>query len=50
MLQYIDRKQEQCKEAARKLYGVQSQYCQVTARRWEQPDIVSCSHIISRGW
>ena len=55
MLQYIDRKQKQCKEAAHRLYGVEEQYpkqqyCQVTGRIWQPHDIVSCSHIISRGW
>ena len=55
MLQYIDRKHKQCKEAARRLYGVEEQYpkqqyCQVTGRIWQRPDILSCSHIISRGW
>ena len=49
-LQMVDRKQKQCKEAARKLYGVEPQYCQVTGRSWQQPEVVSCSHIISRGW
>jgi hypothetical protein len=49
-LQAIDRKQRECKEAARNLYGVQRRYCQVTDRIWEPPEIVSCSHIMSRSW
>ena len=48
--QDIDRKQKKRKEAARELYGVEQQYCQVTGRVWKHPDVVSCSHIMSRSW